>query len=155
MSFYTSLSGLKAAQSDLSVISNNVANVGTVGFKKSSSQFGDIISASPLQSSAVAGQGTRLKGIDQQFTQGGFKSSERSLDLAISGQGFFVTKTGLTNGSISYTRNGSFSVDAEGTVPADTATWTLVNAVQSPATGSSQLVTALGLISPSDALRLS
>ncbi len=90
------------------MISNNVANVGTVGFKKSSSQFGDIISASPLQSSAVAGQGTRLKGIDQQFTQGGFQSSERSLDLAISGQGFFVTKTGVTNGSITYTRNGSF-----------------------------------------------
>lgn len=47
------------------------------------------------------------------------------------------------------------AVDANGTVAAETATWTLVNAVQSPATGSSQLVTSLGLISPSDALRLS
>jgi len=47
------------------------------------------------------------------------------------------------------------AVDAKGTVTPDTATWTLVNAVQSPATGTSQLVTALGLISPSDALRLS
>jgi flagellar hook protein FlgE len=142
MSFYTSLSGLKAAQSDLSVISNNVANVGTVGFKKSSSQFGDIISASPLQSSAVAGQGTRLKGIDQQFTQGGFKSSERSLDLAISGQGFFVTKTGVTNGSISYTRNGSFSVDADRNVVDNSGAY-----VQVLPTDASGTVTATGIAS--------
>jgi len=142
MSFYTSLSGLKAAQSDLSVISNNVANVGTVGFKKSSSQFGDIISASPLQSSAVAGQGTRLKGIDQQFTQGGFKSSERSLDLAISGQGFFVTKTGVTNGSISYTRNGSFSVDADRNVVDNSGAY-----VQVLPTDASGTVTASGIAS--------
>jgi flagellar hook protein FlgE len=142
MSFYTSLSGLKAAQSDLSVISNNVANVGTVGFKKSSSQFGDIISASPLQSSAIAGQGTRLKGIDQQFTQGGFKSSERSLDLAISGQGFFVTKTGVTNGSISYTRNGSFSVDADRYVVDNSGAY-----LQVLPTDASGTVTATGIAS--------
>jgi flagellar hook protein FlgE len=113
MSFYTSLSGLKAAQTDLSVVSNNVANVGTIGFKKSNTEFGDIISSAPLQTSTTAGQGTRLRGIAQQFTQGGFENSDRSLDLAISGQGFFVTRTGLTNGQLSYTRNGSFSVDKD------------------------------------------
>lgn len=113
MSFYTSLSGLKAAQTDLAVISNNVANVGTIGFKKSATEFGDIISTAPLQVSTVAGQGTRLRGIVQQFTQGGFETSDRSLDLAISGQGFFVTRAGVTNGQVSYTRNGSFSVDAD------------------------------------------
>ena len=108
MSFFTSLSGLKAAQSDLSVISNNVANVGSIGFKKSRAEFGDLISASPLQSGSVAGQGTRLKSISQQFTQGGFQTSDRALDLAISGQGFFVTKSGS---QLSFTRNGAFSVD--------------------------------------------
>src|SRR3954464_2758227 len=108
MSFYTSLSGLKGAQSDLSVISNNVANVGSIGFKKRRAEFGDLISASPLQSGSVAGQGTRLKGISQQFTQGGFQTSDRALDLAISGQGFFVTKTGA---QLSYSRNGAFSLD--------------------------------------------
>lgn len=108
MSFYTSLSGLKGAQSDLSVISNNIANVGSIGFKKSRAEFGDLISASPLQSGTVAGQGTRLKEISQQFTQGGFQTSDRALDLAISGQGFFVTKTGA---QLSYTRNGAFSLD--------------------------------------------
>ncbi|RHW18478.1 flagellar hook protein FlgE [Sphingomonas gilva] len=111
MSFYTSLSGLKGAQADLSVISNNVANVGTIGFKKSRTEFGDIISASPLQSGSVAGQGARLKGIVQQFGQGGFQASERALDLAISGQGFFVTRNDLTGGAVSFTRAGSFGVD--------------------------------------------
>ncbi|WP_174274689.1 flagellar hook protein FlgE [Sphingomonas bacterium] len=110
MSFYTSLSGLKGAQSDLSVISNNVANVGSIGFKKSRAEFGDLISASPLQSGNVAGQGTRLKSISQQFTQGGFQTSDRALDLAISGQGFFVTKTGS---QLSFTRNGAFSINDE------------------------------------------
>ena len=110
MSFYTSLSGLKGAQSDLSVISNNIANVGSIGFKKSRAEFGDLISASPLQSGSVAGQGTLLKEISQPFTQGGFQTSDRALDLAISGQGFFVTKTGS---QLSYTRNGAFSLDGD------------------------------------------
>ncbi len=101
MSFYTSLSGLKASQTELSVISNNVANVGTTGFKKSEAKFGDIVSSSPLQTSTTAGQGTRLRGIDQQFTQGGFENSERSLDLAISGQGFFVTRSSASNAQVS------------------------------------------------------
>ncbi len=110
MSYYTSLSGLKGAQSDLSVISNNVANVGSIGFKKSRAEFGDLISASPLQSGSVAGQGTSLKDISQQFTQGGFQTSDRALDLAISGQGFFVTKGGA---QMSYTRNGAFSLNGD------------------------------------------
>ncbi|SNS84414.1 flagellar hook protein FlgE [Sphingomonas laterariae] len=113
MSFYTSLSGLKAAQTDLSVVSNNVANVGSTGFKKSKTEFGDIISAAPLQSSAIAGQGTRLRAITQQFTQGGFETSDRALDLALSGQGFFVTRSGITGGQVAFTRNGTFSVDKE------------------------------------------
>ena len=110
MSFYTSLSGLKGAQSDLGVISNNIANVGSIGFKKSRAEFGDLISASPLQSGTVAGQGTALKDISQQFTQGGFQTSDRALDLAVSGQGFFVTKNGA---QMSYTRDGAFQVNDE------------------------------------------
>jgi flagellar hook protein FlgE len=74
MSFYTSLSGLKGAQTDLSVTSNNIANVGSVGFKKSRAQFGDIVPPSRT----TAGQGTRLKKIEQQFSQGGFETSSRS-----------------------------------------------------------------------------
>lgn len=113
MSFYTSLSGLKGAQSMLSTVSNNIANVATTGFKRSNTEFGDIISASPMQSSAIAGQGTRLRGINQQFTQGGFESSERALDLAIGGQGFFVTRSELQGGSTAFTRAGAFAVDSD------------------------------------------
>ena len=108
MSFLTSLSGLKGAQSELAVISNNVANVGSIGFKKSRAEFSDIISASPQQSGNVAGLGTRLKSISQQFTQGGFQTSDRALDLAMSGQGYFVTKAGA---QMTFTRNGAFSID--------------------------------------------
>ncbi|HEX8447355.1 MAG TPA: flagellar hook protein FlgE [Sphingomonas sp.] len=113
MSFYTSLSGLKAAQTDLSVISNNVANVGALGFKKSRTEFGDVMSTSPYSSGATAGQGTQLKSITQQFTQGGTQTSDRALDVQINGQGFFITKEGLTgNGQVSYTRAGSFGIDS-------------------------------------------
>ena len=73
MSFYTSLSGLRGAQTDLSTISNNIANVGSIGFKRSRTFFGDIMPAS----NTTAGQGTRLKDIQQQFTQGGFETSAR------------------------------------------------------------------------------
>lgn len=113
MSFFTALSGLKAAQTDLGVIANNVANVGTIGFKKAITEFGDLVSSSPGQSSSVAGQGVRLRSISQQFTQGGFESSERAFDLAISGQGFFVTKSATGAQSISYTRSGAFRVDSD------------------------------------------
>jgi flagellar hook protein FlgE len=109
MSFYTSLSGLRGAQTDLSTISNNIANVGSIGFKRSRAQFGDIMPAS----STTAGQGTRLKGIEQQFTQGGFETSARDLDLAISGSGFFVTRDALTGGTTYFSRNGSLAVDGQ------------------------------------------
>jgi flagellar hook protein FlgE len=109
MSFYTSLSGLRGAQTDLSTISNNIANVGSIGFKRSVAQFGDIMPAS----TTTAGQGTRLQGIEQEFTQGGFETSARDLDLAISGSGFFVTRDALTGGTTYFSRNGSLSVDAQ------------------------------------------
>ena len=67
MSFYTSLTGLNGAQADISTISNNVANVGTTGFKRSRAEFGDIFTTSPLQNSSSAiGSGTALKSIKQQ-----------------------------------------------------------------------------------------
>ncbi|MDP8913528.1 MAG: flagellar hook-basal body complex protein, partial [Pseudomonadota bacterium] len=109
MSFYTSLSGLKGAQTDLATVSNNIANVGSYGFKKSRAQFGDIVAASRT----TAGQGTRLKSIEQQFNQGGFEATSKELDLAIAGNGFFVTRDGLTGGSTTFTRNGSFTVNAD------------------------------------------
>src|SRR3546814_7843828 len=93
MSFLTSLSGLKASQTDRSDISNNIANAGSVGFKRSKAQVGDIFAASPTQSTkTIAGQGTRLGGITQQFTQGSYEASEKTLDMAIVGEGLFIVK---------------------------------------------------------------
>jgi flagellar hook protein FlgE len=113
MSFYTSLSGLKGAQTDLSVISNNLANVGSIGFKKSRAQFGDLFASGPTQNTKqVAGQGTRLNAITQQFTQGTLESTDKTLDLAIAGDGFFVVENAPPRQQIAYTRNGAFQVDS-------------------------------------------
>jgi flagellar hook protein FlgE len=112
MSFYTALTGLNGAQADISATSNNIANVGTTGFKRSRAEFGDIFATSPLQNaSSSIGSGAILKGIQQQFTQGNIASSLNALDLAISGQGFFSLKPSLTSSQTVYTRNGSFNVD--------------------------------------------
>ncbi|MDR7154675.1 flagellar hook protein FlgE [Sphingobium xenophagum] len=110
MSFYISLSGLKGAQTDLATISNNVANVNSTAFKKSKVQFGDIFAAAPMQTtSQVAGQGVRVQGIAQQFTQGTIETTDKTLDLAITGEGYFTVKA--PDGTVSYTRNGAFAVD--------------------------------------------
>ncbi len=112
MSFYTSLSGLKAAQTDLATISNNVANVGSAGFKKSRAMFGDLFASAPTQTTKmIAGQGTRLNGITQQFTQGTLEATDKTLDLAIAGEGMFVVRGDPPRSEVSYTRNGAFQVD--------------------------------------------
>jgi len=112
MSFYTSLTGLNAATAELGIVSNNIANVGTIGFKKSRAEFGDIFATSPLQNaSSSIGQGVLLKGVAQEFSQGNVSFSQNSLDMAIQGQGFFVLKPNLTSNQTVYTRNGSFRVN--------------------------------------------
>ena len=113
MSFFTSLSGLKAAQTDLNVISNNVANTNSTGFKKSRALFGDLFAAAPTQSTkTVAGQGVRLTGITQQFTQGTLQATDKTLDLAIAGDGFFSVKGQPPRQDLNFTRNGAFSVNS-------------------------------------------
>lgn len=112
MSFYTSLTGLNAATAELAIVSNNIANVGTIGFKKARAEFGDIFATSPLQNaSGSIGQGVLLKGVAQEFSQGNVAFSQNSLDMAIQGQGFFVLKPNLTSNQSVFTRNGSFRVN--------------------------------------------
>ena len=115
MSFFTSLTGLNAATTQLSVTSNNIANSGTTGFKRSRSDFGDIFATSPLQkASTVVGQGTALKQVTQEFSQGNIVLSGNSLDLAVTGEGFFPMQS--ADGQSLYTRNGSFLLDDRNTV---------------------------------------
>ncbi len=114
MSFYTALTGLNGAQTELSTIANNIANASTNGFKKSRVAFGDIITASPLQDPArIIGSGTAVRSISQQFSQGAIATSDSALDLAISGQGFFAVKAPGGSGEVSFTRNGAFTVTAD------------------------------------------
>ena len=115
MSFFTSLTGLNAATTQLAVTSNNIANSGTTGFKRSRSDFGDIFATSPLQkASTVVGQGTALKQVTQEFSQGNIVLSGNSLDLAVTGEGFFPMQS--ADGQSLYTRNGSFLLDDRNTV---------------------------------------
>lgn len=114
MAFRTALSGLSAATADLNVISNNIANSSTTGFKSSRTEFGDIYAATNTGSSAVAiGSGVRLSSVAQQFGQGNIGFTQSNLDLAINGQGFFrLNDKGVTV----YTRAGAFGVDRSGAV---------------------------------------
>jgi flagellar hook protein FlgE len=114
MPFRLALSGLNAAQSDLTVTANNIANVATTGFKGSRSEFADLFASSQQGVSATAiGNGVRVANVSQQFTQGNIDFTDNSLDLAMSGQGFFVIND---NGALSYTRAGAFQVNNEGFV---------------------------------------
>ena len=112
MSFYTSLTGLNAATTELAVTSNNIANSATAGFKRSTASFGDIFATSPLQrAAAVVGQGVALKEVAQEFSQGFVQFSANSLDLAITGDGFFPLQS--SDGSRTYTRNGQFMLNEQ------------------------------------------
>ena len=114
MSFYTSLSGLQASQTEMATISHNLANVATNGFKKSRTEFADVIASSvSLNPAQQVGSGTVVKANRQQFGQGNLIQSANTLDLAISGDGFFAVKPELETARVDYTRNGGFLVDAD------------------------------------------
>lgn len=114
MSFRTALSGLNAASADLNVVSHNIANVNTAGFKKSRAEFADVFSVSPYGLSQVqVGSGVKVATVAQQFSQGNIEFTDNSLDVAISGQGFFTLSDA---GSLVYSRAGNFSRDREGYV---------------------------------------
>lgn len=117
MSFNTALSGLSAAQSDLSVTSNNIANVSTTGFKKSRAEFGDIYATSAFGASNTAiGSGVILQSVAQQFTQGNMDFTTNTLDFAVGGEGFFVLSPSQGSEEKVYSRAGAFGVDNQGNV---------------------------------------
>jgi flagellar hook protein FlgE len=114
MAFRLALSGLNAASTELSVTANNIANTQTTGFKGSRAQFAEVfsVSAQGVSSSAI-GNGVRVADVAQQFEQGNIDSTGNALDLAVSGQGFFVVSEG---GGLLYSRAGAFQVDRDGYV---------------------------------------
>ena len=106
MSMNTSVSGLKAASESLSIISNNIANANTIGYKAMDVQFADVYSQ------ASAGGGVYVSNIDTNFSQGNTVYTTSATDLAIDGNGFFITRD--ANGQDYYTRAGNFTTDKDG-----------------------------------------
>lgn len=112
MSFNIGLSGLRAANKDLNVTGNNIANAGTVGFKQSRAEFADVYAASVLGGGKNSqGSGVLLSNVSQLFNQGNINYTQNALDLAINGNGFFQVSN---NGAISYSRAGYFGTDSQG-----------------------------------------
>ncbi|HHQ13553.1 MAG TPA: flagellar hook protein FlgE [Chromatiales bacterium] len=109
MSFQIALSGLNAASTDLQVTSNNIANANTTGFKSSRAEFSDVFSGD----ATGIGAGVRLTDVRQEFTQGNVEITERQLDIAISGNGFFIVNDG---GGLLYSRVGAFGLNPNGLV---------------------------------------
>jgi flagellar hook protein FlgE len=114
MTFRLALSGLNAAQADLGVTANNIANSATTGFKRSRAEFSELFAVSPQGVASLAsGNGVRVSDIAQQFSQGNIDFTDNNLDLALSGPGFFILNDG---GAQAYTRAGAFKTDSDGNV---------------------------------------
>jgi|SRR5690554_313233 len=112
MPFNTALSGIRAANTDLKVTGNNIANASTTGFKNSRAEFGDVYASSLIGSgSSAPGSGVNLQKIRQQFSQGNLNFTENQLDLAINGAGMFIVSD---QGDMLYGRDGTFGLDKDG-----------------------------------------
>lgn len=123
-SLWTAATGMAAQQMNIDVISNNLANVNTNGFKKGRADFQDLMyqtlrtpgmtaaQGAQVPTGIQIGLGTRLASVQKVFTAGQVKSTENPLDLAIEGDGFFqITRP---DGTTAYTRDGSFKLDSQG-----------------------------------------
>ncbi|MBP2659598.1 MAG: flagellar basal-body rod protein FlgG [Firmicutes bacterium] len=123
-SLWTAASGMVAQQANIDVVSNNLANVNTTGFKKSRSDFEDLMYQTMRQSGTATGADTQLptgiqlgSGVRQVatqkiYTEGSFQSTGNELDMAIEGDGFFQVT--MSDGTINYTRDGAFKRDEQG-----------------------------------------
>ncbi len=122
---WSAASGMESQQSNLEVISNNLSNVNTMGYKRQRANFQDLMyqtiippgEASSLEGNQVptgyeVGMGSRLASIQKVFLQGSLRSTGNPLDLAIEGNGFFVLR--LPDGRKAYTRDGTFNIDGKG-----------------------------------------
>jgi len=121
---WISKTGLDAQNKDIAVISNNLANASTVGFKKSRAVFEDLLyqtinqpggrsaQDTEMPSGLMLGAGTKVVATQKIHTQGDMLTTDNSLDLMIQGEGFF--EIALPDGSSAYSRNGQFTMDEEG-----------------------------------------
>ncbi|MCG8519721.1 MAG: flagellar basal-body rod protein FlgG [Pseudomonadales bacterium] len=123
---WVSKTGLSAQDTNMSTISNNLANVNTTGFKRDRAVFQDLLyqihrqpgglssQNTELPSGLQLGTGVRVVGTTKQFTQGNLQNTQQPLDMAVDGRGFFQIL--LPDGGIAYTRDGQFQLNADGEV---------------------------------------
>ncbi len=126
LSLYSAATGMEAQQLNLNTIANNLANVNTPGFKRSTIQFQDLLYQKPRNAGAESGggdvvptgievgNGTRVASTTKIFTQGQLTNSGQQLDLAIQGDGFYEVQK--PDGTVAYTRDGSFKLNSSGQV---------------------------------------
>ncbi len=155
-SLWISKTGLDAQQTQLDAIANNLANVGTAGFKRARVAFEDLLYQTVRQPGASSSQQTQLPtGLQlgtgvrptatvRQFTQGNLQQTGNQFDLAINGQGFFQVQ--LPDGSTAYTRDGSFHVDANGSLVTSNG-FALAPAITIPPTAQSVTIGQDGTVS--------
>ena len=155
-SLWIAKTGLDAQQTQLDVISNNLANVSTNGFKRARAVFEDLLYQTLRQPGAQSSQqttipsglqlGTGVKPIatERIFTQGSLNQTSNPLDLAINGQGFFQIT--MPDGTLSYTRDGSFQKDANGQIITSSG-YPLSPALTVPANATSITVGRDGVVS--------
>jgi len=148
--------GLDAQQTRMAVVSNNLANVSTTGFKKGRAVFEDLLyqnirqpgaqssQNTLLPSGLTLGTGVRTVATEKLFTQGSLTQTENSLDVAINGRGFFQILR--PDGTLAYTRDGSFQVDAQGQV-VTAGGLALQPAITIPATAQSVSIGRDGVVS--------
>ena len=125
-SLYTASTGMLGMQTQIDTTANNIANVNTIGFKKSRAEFADLMyhvmeyagtATSDVTQSPTGievGLGVRATAINKVFAEGSLKQTDNQLDIAITGKGFF--KLELPDGTQVYSRNGAFKVDQNGTM---------------------------------------
>lgn len=123
-SLHIARTGMDAQQTQLDVVSNNLANVSTVGFKKSRAVFEDLLyqtmrqpgaqssQTSQLPSGFQLGVGVRTVATEKLFSQGALTQTNNQYDVAINGRGFFQIQ--MPDGTVAYTRDGSFQLDSQG-----------------------------------------
>jgi flagellar basal-body rod protein FlgG len=148
--------GLDAQQTRMTVISNNLANANTTGFKSDRASFQDLMyqnlrqpgaassQQTQLPSGLTVGTGVHVVSTQKQFTEGNIQTSGNALDLAINGRGFFQVL--MPDGSTAYTRDGSFQLNAQGQMVTSSG-YTLQPGIQIPAAAQSITIGSDGTVS--------
>jgi len=155
-SFSTPLSGLDASSEDLSVISNNLANMNTVGFKSSSASFQDLfydqVGSTANGNPQQIGVGTSVASVQGNFSQGTLQTTGTPTDVAITGNGFFIANN---NGTQEYTRAGNFTLGSNGDLltvdGANVMGYKATNGVIATGQALSALSIPLGITTPANA----